>query len=492
MIPARLHGLISTFFWFAVCVLLFHHSGWSQPITGVKPDSDTSDFVVIQQIILAGNKHTKPSIILRELKFHEKDTIAVKALPEMLTRARENVFNTGLFNFVTFDTAYVEGSRLMNLTIHVIERWYIWPLPFFDFSDQNVNVWLKTMDFSRVTYGVDLTFYNVRGRNETMTLLAHFGFNKLFGFEYEIPFINFKQTLGLGFGAVYEINHEVPVQTAENKPVYYKDPSKYPKQRFTGFAELLYRPSIYSTHTVALSYNRYYFRDTVLRIPGFSLSSSNQQEFASLYYQFKNDHRDIHFYPLTGYYLDVEFLHCIPYSITHNTWVKINARKYWQIYNRWYLATGFTGKISLAKEQPYFLQRGLGYDREYVRGYEFYVIDGQHFALLKTNVKFALMPQRVIKLPFLKSQKFNTVPLAFYLNLFVDLGYVYSYRAAGKLPGAISGTFGYPQNSLQNSLQYGYGAGLDFTTYYDVVIRMEFAMNGFGKPGFYLHFVAPI
>jgi hypothetical protein len=47
-------------------------------------------------------------------------------------------------------------------------------------------------------------------------------------------------------------------------------------------------------------------------------------------------------------------------------------------------------------------------------------------------------------------------------------------------------------NDLQNSLLVGYGAGFDFTTYYDVVVRLEFSMNGMGIPGIYLHFMAPI
>ena len=492
MIPARLYGLITTTLWFALWSILFHDSAQGQSNVLSLSGPDSADFVIMERIILDGNKRTHPSIILRELKFHQGDTIAAKSLAVMLTKAKENVFNTGLFNFVTFDTAYQYGGRKITLTIHLIERWYIWPLPYFDFSDQNFNAWWETRDFSRLTYGVDLTFFNVRGRNETLTLLAHFGFNQLFGFDYNIPYINFKQTVGLGFGASYEINHEVVVQSAGNKPVYYKDPANYPKQQFSGYAEVRLRPSIYSTHTFSVAYNHYYFRDTVLSIPGFSLTSSNSQDFVSFYYQFKNDHRDIHFYPLTGYYFDVEFLHCVPYAITHNTWVKLNARKYWQIYNRWYFATGFEGKISFAKEQPYFLQQGLGYGREYVRGYEYYIIDGQHFALLKNNFKFAIVPQRVIKLAFLKSQKFNTVPLALYLNIFADFGYVYSYMAAGKLPSLPSTTLTNDQNSLQNKLEYGYGVGVDFTTYYDIVLRMEFAMNGFGKPGFYLHFVAPI
>ena len=82
---------------------------------------------------------------------------------------------------------------------------------------------------------------------------------------------------------------------------------------------------------------------------------------------------------------------------------------------------------------------------------------------------------------FIKSQKFSRAPYALYLNLFCDMGYVYY---DGK-PDSGS-------NDLRNSLLVGYGTGLDFTTYYDIVIRLEASMNIKGKPGIYLHFMAPI
>ncbi len=445
---------------------------------------DSARYVIIRNIILEGNKVTKSPIITRELRFHPGDTIPAGRLPSLLNAAKENVFNTKLFNVVTLDTACVAGSGV-DVRISVIERWYIWPVPFFEISDRNFNVWWETKDFSRLTYGIDLTFYNMRGRNETMMILTHFGFNQLYGFNYFIPYVNRKQTIGLGFGADVELNHEVGVATVDNEVVYYKDPSDYPQQLIFGFAEMRYRPSIYAYHTFRLAYNQYYFSDSVLTVPGFSLKNENSQIFGCLYYQYKNDHRDVQFYPLTGYYFDLEFVHCFPYSYTHNTYLKANARKFWQLCNRWYFASGLTLKISLEKEQPYYLSKGLGYGREYVRGYEYYVVDGQHFILWKNNFKFAIIPQRMIRLGFLKSSKFNTVPLALYANVFADMGYVYHYDTGTDYQTGAG-------NTLQNSFMIGYGAGIDFTTYYDIVIRCEFAMNLFNKPGFYLHFTAPI
>ena len=42
-----------------------------------------------------------------------------------------------------------------------------------------------------------------------------------------------------------------------------------------------------------------------------------------------------------------------------------------------------------------------------------------------------------------------------------------------------------------NEFLYGYGLGIDFVTYYDIVFRVEFSANKFGETGLFLHFNAP-
>jgi len=445
-------------------------------------------YVVAGKISIIGNRITHPNIIRREIKFREGDTLRIASLPQTLEHARENIFNTRLFNFVTLDTSFNPITKCLDLNISVIERWYVWPIPYIQLSDQNINAWLQTWDWSKLTYGVDFKFYNVRGRNETLKIITHFGFNQKYGFTYTVPYVNKKQTVGLGFGADIDLNHQVAISTVENKPWYYNGPDTYPKQLTYAYGEVLLRPSIYVIHTFRLAYSHYYFQDTLLHQPGFSLTFSNNQDFATVWYQYKNDHRDVQYYPLRGWYFDLEFNHCAPYSFTHNTYVKSLFRKYFQLHNRWYYAFSVLGKLSLESQQPYYLQKGLGYNRDFVRGYEYYVVDGQHYLVFKTNVKFAILPERVEKMNFISSTKFNTIPLALYANIFADMGYVYAYRQQA---------YGFedvyiPFNSLQNTFMMGYGLGLDFTTYYDVVIRLEASMNLMGLPGLYIHFIAPI
>ena len=49
-----------------------------------------------------------------------------------------------------------------------------------------------------------------------------------------------------------------------------------------------------------------------------------------------------------------------------------------------------------------------------------------------------------------------------------------------------------PTSFLDNKFIFGTGVGLDFVTYYDKVLRLEYGINDMGETGLFIHFVAPI
>ncbi len=155
-----------------------------------------------------------------------------------------------------------------------------------------------------------------------------------------------------------------------------------------------------------------------------------------------------------------------------------NLRKYWNLGHQLYFAGGFTGRIANTGRNPYFLNTGLGYGRDFVRGYEYYVVDGQNFGLIKTDLKYALFQNQLTNLPILPS-KFNKIHWSIYLSLFTDLAY-----STTELPQL--------SNTLQNEMLLGYGAGLNFVSYYDIVIRFEYSFNKLNERGFFISFMASI
>jgi hypothetical protein len=131
----------------------------------------------------------------------------------------------------------------------------------------------------------------------------------------------------------------------------------------------------------------------------------------------------------------------------------------------------------LQDEIPFYFQQGLGFDR-YVRGYEPFVIFGKESYLLKSNLKYAILRPTVKEFDWIPHRKFRKAFLAIYSNIFVDAGYCTPFADS--------------EQNLYHQALIGAGVGLDFVTYYDLVLRVEAARNIEGLNGIYLSFVSPL
>ena len=47
------------------------------------------------------------------------------------------------------------------------------------------------------------------------------------------------------------------------------------------------------------------------------------------------------------------------------------------------------------------------------------------------------------------------------------------------------------ENNLTNTLLFGRGIGIDYITYYDKLLRIEYGINRLGEKGIFLHFTNP-
>jgi hypothetical protein len=129
----------------------------------VQPDCRGSDSLeyIIQEINIEGNKVTKDKIILRELVFNINKSYSASELEKLMLESRENLLNTQLFNFVTIEKTV--NSSTIEINIHIIERWYIWPVPLFEHAERNLPAFLKNPDLQRTNYGLQLNWTNFRG-----------------------------------------------------------------------------------------------------------------------------------------------------------------------------------------------------------------------------------------------------------------------------------------------------------------------------------------
>ena len=127
-----------------ICILLQANNAFCKNQNNVNKDitliskndslNSESLFLYIKEIIITGNKKTKNEIILRELSFNTKQNIDLKNLEKEITKSTNNLTNLNLFNFIEISYNINEQKDLF-IKINIVERWYIWPYPIFEISE---------------------------------------------------------------------------------------------------------------------------------------------------------------------------------------------------------------------------------------------------------------------------------------------------------------------------------------------------------------------
>ncbi|MDF1673222.1 MAG: BamA/TamA family outer membrane protein [Vicingaceae bacterium] len=445
-------------------------------------EQKTASFdLVVQEIKIIGNKTTKEKIITRELTFELGDSISSDKISIILEKSKNNLLNTLLFNFVTVDLVYFDST---NISIYIMleERWYWWPTPIFEIQETNFNTWWQTKDMERINYGFYVVKENFRGRKERLSIKLQAGYTEQARIKYKIPYINKKQTHGLNFTLNYNRNHEITYATTNNVRDFYRDEEDYVRNQTSLSIGYNIRPKIYNQHIIQGGFTNVAVADTIAYLNSDYLpGAKNNLKYLSFGYGFYRDKRNFKSYPTKGVYYDFavvkngfgilsDELNLITFSTQY--------KKYWQLYSRVFFAATTKVKYT-AKEGPYYLYGGLGYVNNLVRGYELYVINGEHTGLTKLQLRYALVDNKIFKLRPVPWDKFNKIPLSIYLGSFFDSGYV-------------SSRVNQQNNFLTNTALYGGGLSLDFVSYYDVVFRMEYSINHLSEHGLYLHFIAPL
>lgn len=434
----------------------------------------------IREIILNGNHKTRDYILLRELTISAGDTLTFDALDIQLTESTENLRRLPLFNFVNLSITEITPQTIV-VTVNVTERWYTWLWPIFEISDRNFNAWFENGDFSRVSYGLFLQQENFRGRLEKLHFRIKLGYQQQVSLLYETPYLNRYKTLGAGIELAAARERETGYITQNDKLLFYRS-DEFLRKTQQASVFVRYRPQIHISHTLTFGINNYQFSDTLLNLnPEYTGTNKHKTLIPAIGYMMKADYRDNRAYPLKGWYADamVDGYGIFTNADYHFLTIRSSARAHLPLSTRWNLALGAALKLSTGGLKPWFLNQSLGYNRDYVRGYEYNVVDGDHFWVLKSNIRYAIIPERIKTISHISARQFNTIPYAIYVGLFADAGQAWPETNV-------------PSNVLPEKILTGAGLGLDFVTYYDKVLRVECSMNREGKTGFFLHFMAAI
>jgi len=399
--------------------------------------------IAIDKVILVGNEKTKPNIILREIPFTFPDSLSQQDL--LLIRNR--IQNLYLFNRVELEIVQQQGTNI--LLIMVTESWYFLPLPL---------VFINEHDWNKISYGMQLTHYNFRGRNEKLSIGGWLGYDPSFFIRYFNPWIGYKSRLifGLGMSKMKKANK-----------IFDMDENRF------GFDVTVGRKlSLYLQTEINFDMKR-------IKLPAeykqFSVSKNGTDWVPSLSYQIRWDRRDLYEYTKKGF--------LISYSI-RKTGFTSNQPDFWRYNfdNRLYIP--IYRSLSLASRQLFNFTQGKTpiYDRlflgfgERIRGYFDDVFPNPalyekytstNISLTNLELRFPLLPIRYFSWQDgpVMSQLYRDLKFGISAAVFMDSGIAWQDRS---------------EFTLEN-FYTGYGLGLHFHLPYVYVLRFDYAWNDKGR-----------
>lgn len=437
-------------------------------------------WTTVDHISIEGTRKTRHATILRELEFQAGDSLKTADIPALLERNRLRLMNIGIFSKAELHAESGARRNHINIHIRVTEGWYILPVPLLSLADRNFNVWWEEFNhsFKRVNYGIDWTQLNLTGRADILKANAQFGYTNSYGLNYRSPSLNRSRTMGFETTISYSRAHEVAFNTIGNKLQFLKNPDTWLVQQIYLSGTFNSRPGYFNTQSVTLEYRDNRIADTVGRMlnADYFLHGNLRQRHTSLIYGITLDHRDIKPYPLSGWRALGEFRWngLLPGDDLHVGRLFGQFEKYFP-FTKWLsLETIVLGRVSFPRKQlPWSNNQALGYGSSFVRGFEYYVVDGLDFGVMRTSWHFRFLSKEYKLGKFMPIKAYKTMPLQLYFALNTDIGYANDpYYSLG--------------NPLANRVLLGYGPGLDIVAWYDKTIRVEWSWNDLGEDGFFL------
>lgn len=480
-------------------IMLLAANGQNKDGSVTLPESLPFQFIKISEYKMTGNKLTKDWYVIRELDFKIGDTLSTTQKGEKIdfeqkrfapgdsselrlrmTYSRENIINTNLFLTVNLSLEQIEADRY-RILIDVTERHFWWLFPVVKLNAPNFNEWLRDPDIADVSMGLFFSHNNLFGISHQMSLVGYVGKSYAAAWGYRIPWIGKGKKTGVTFGLGYENLYTVEYGCVENKrQMLYESNSMQTAKIGVTFN---FRPSLYNYGTLKLTGNWVGISDSLYGLDTNYLAKGKKTNTSmSLYADYAYDSRNSKSYPLEGNYLKV-FVNKVGLGLISKDvdyfFYGIDFHFYQKLSKKWHVAEMFKLENSSGENHPYYYQLNMTYKKDFIRGYDLFTVKGDQMYYFRSNIKYELVAPNIKKAkPGQEENKFKNLQYAFYLNTFGDCGYVVNKFTEN--------------NPLNNKMLYSWGFGIDFVTYYDMVLRFEYAFTSNQTNGFYIAFGMPI
>ncbi len=449
-------------------------------VSWCQADSTQEIWLKIERIHITGNKKTRAGTILRELEFGVGDSLRQADLYPALERNRLRVLNLSIFARAEIMVANSDSTGGITLAIHVTEGWYILPVPLFSLADRNFNVWWKEFNhsFKRVNYGIDWTQLNLSGRADALKAKAQFGYTNRYELQYRSPSLNRARTLGFETSISYSRAHEISYNTVGNKLLFLKTPEKWLSEQLYISGTLTSRPKYFTTQSLTLEYRDNRIDDTIAQYfnADYYLNGAVRQRHTSAIYGISIDHRDVRPYPMRGWRAigELRWNGLLPSDDLHVGRFYGQFDQYFPITKKLSFEAIVRGRLSFPRRKiPWSNNQGMGYGGSFVRGFEYYVVDGLDYGVLRTACRIQLFSSQFNLGNKIPLKAYRIIPIKILLSLNADVGWANDpyYNA---------------NNPLTNRALFGYGPGIDVVAWFDKTIRAEWSWNDLGESGFFL------
>ncbi|MEO8771428.1 MAG: POTRA domain-containing protein [Ferruginibacter sp.] len=438
---------------------------------------DSTSKLYVSSITITGNKRTKDYIIMREMKFQPGDSIIAARLFDLAEQSKALIHNTSLFSEVEL-TPVLISAREVVIKIKVLEKIYIYPTPQFKLVDRNVNEWLKTYhaNLNRVEYGAKFVHYNFSGRGDKLKIYLLNGYARAASFSYTAPSSNGALNEGFSVTGTYSQSRRFNYKTdSTNKLVEFKKDG-FVKNNLVLGASYQRRRGFFRRNTYAVYYNFIHVNDSVTTTaynPHYINSAKSSVGYFDIQYDYQYSNTNNVSYPLKGEIIKATILKrglgftggVNMLSLDGGLALYIPHKK------NWYSSIELRANIKLPFEQPFINQNELGYREFYLRGLEYYVVDGVAATVSKYTLKKKLV-SFYIPFPF-GIKKIPRIPFSIYAKTYADLGYSYNKKEF--------------DTKLGNRFLYTGGFGMDILSLYDTTLGIEYSFNQLGENGLFLH-----
>lgn len=437
--------------------------------------------MIVDSIIIDGNRKTQDRIILRELDFTVGDTLSIQDFEQRMTLAKKRLYNTGLFTLININFRGLNTNRgTMNVVIDLTENLFIYPAPIFELADRNFNVWWEEQNrsFRRVNYGLRLDHFNLTGAKDRFKIKFQRGYTRKYELVYEYPYIT--NNFGIGSHIFFAEQREIGYVTQGNKTSFFQAADeRIMLRRFRTGIDLNYRPSLFNFQNLKLEYHRNTIDDLIALDlnPNYFLNGSNRLRFFLLEYNLDINRRIFDIYPEGGYKINFNIKKegLGIFKEYNNLPVFIDADKHFKIKKGLITSLRIKAKTNLIRDQLAFANNtGIGYGSDIVGGYELFVLDGSDFFLAETQVKLQVLNKIFQFGKYMPIKGFKKLDLKVFIRGNLDFAYVNERDYIAN-------------NNLNNQWIVGYGPAIDVLFFHNFLFKFEYSFNQLGESGLFIH-----